>query len=172
MVRQHHVIGGAIALAAALTLSLAAAAWADPASLAKAEATIAAGSQSCPPVRPNPNDQPGSGATANPGPCAEVCSGGAASYRPASLRYSTPDESGATLPDGPRSIAAARLYRTASTPPTVVRVSLPNSGFSWGDAGIGAAGGFALSMLCIGGALAIATHRPAVGADTQSTKKR
>lgn len=38
--------------------------------------------------------------------------------------------------------------------PTIVRVTVP-SGFDWGDAGIGAAGGFALSMLGLGAALAI-----------------
>jgi hypothetical protein len=59
----------------------------------------------------------------------------------------------------PRSIAAASLYSTASTPPTVIRVSPRNGGFVWGDAGIGAAGGFALSMLAIGGALAISQRR-------------
>jgi hypothetical protein len=47
----------------------------------------------------------------------------------------------------------------ATTPPTIVRVTAPNSGFDWGDAGIGAAGGFALSMIGLGGALAVSQHR-------------
>ena len=38
--------------------------------------------------------------------------------------------------------------------PTIVRVTVP-TGFDWGDAGIGAAGGFALAMLGLGAALAI-----------------
>jgi hypothetical protein len=37
-----------------------------------------------------------------------------------------------------------------SAPTTIVRVSTPTSGFHWGDAGIGAAAGFALSMLALG----------------------
>jgi hypothetical protein len=42
------------------------------------------------------------------------------------------------------------------TRPTIVRVKVPtSSGFDWGDAGIGAAGGLALAMLGIGGGLAI-----------------
>ena len=44
--------------------------------------------------------------------------------------------------------------------PTIVRVTTPaSSGFDWGDAGIGAAGGLALAMLGIGGGLAISQHR-------------
>ena len=46
-----------------------------------------------------------------------------------------------------------------SSAPTIVRVSPPNDGFDWVDAGIGAAGGFALSMLGIGGGLAISQRR-------------
>jgi hypothetical protein len=37
--------------------------------------------------------------------------------------------------------------------PTIVRITTPDGGFDWRDAGIGAAGGFALSMIGIGGAL-------------------
>jgi hypothetical protein len=43
-----------------------------------------------------------------------------------------------------------------------VRVTAPSGGFDWRDAGIGAAGGFALSMIGIGGALVVSgrrTHR-------------
>lgn len=40
----------------------------------------------------------------------------------------------------------------------VVRVSAPG-GFEWGDAGIGAAGGFGLSMLAMGGGLVVAQRR-------------
>src|SRR5205823_2352825 len=80
MIRQHHRIRSTIALAAALTATLAPAAWADPAPLAKAEPTIAANSQSGTTVRPNTDEQTVTGATPNSGPCSEVCSGGAASY--------------------------------------------------------------------------------------------
>lgn len=44
-------------------------------------------------------------------------------------------------------------------PPSVLRVLTANSGFDWGDAGIGAAGGVALSLIGIGGALGVAQHR-------------
>jgi hypothetical protein len=40
-----------------------------------------------------------------------------------------------------------------------VRVITPQTGFDWGDAGIGAAGGFALSMLGLGGALTVSQRR-------------
>jgi hypothetical protein len=39
-------------------------------------------------------------------------------------------------------------------------VTTRNAGFDWGDAGIGAAGGAALAMLCLGGGLAISQRRP------------
>jgi hypothetical protein len=45
-----------------------------------------------------------------------------------------------------------------SAPATVVRVSTPTSGFHWGDAGIGAAAGFALSMLALGLVLVASQH--------------
>ncbi len=43
--------------------------------------------------------------------------------------------------------------------PTVVRVSAPTNGFDWGDAGIGAAGGIALTMVGLGGALVASGRR-------------
>lgn len=46
-----------------------------------------------------------------------------------------------------------------STAPTIVRVTAPTSGFDWGDAGIGAAGGFALTLVALGGGLAISQNR-------------
>ena len=54
--------------------------------------------------------------------------------------------------------------------PTIVRVSVP-TGFDWSDAGIGAAGGFALAMLGLGATLAISQrhanhpHRPTTTRD-------
>jgi hypothetical protein len=161
MIRQHHLIRGTIALAATLTAGLAPAAWADPAPLTKAEATIAANSQSSTAVRPNPDEQTVTGATANPGPCSEVCSGGAGSYGSASQRSWTPDGSGATLPHDsrPRRAAATSLYSTASIPPTVVRVVTHNSGFQWGDAEIGAGGMLALTLIGLGGAVTLTYRR-------------
>jgi hypothetical protein len=40
------------------------------------------------------------------------------------------------------------------------RITTPASGFDWGDAGIGAAGGLALAMLGVGGGLVISHQRP------------
>jgi hypothetical protein len=49
---------------------------------------------------------------------------------------------------------------TPSPQPTVQVVRSPApGGFDWGDAGIGAAGGFGLSMLAVGGGLVITQHR-------------
>jgi hypothetical protein len=42
----------------------------------------------------------------------------------------------------------------------VVRITAPASGFDWGDAGIGAAGGLALALLGVGGGLVISHQRP------------
>ena len=52
--------------------------------------------------------------------------------------------------------------RTAP-PATVVRVSAATGGFDWGDAGIGAAGGLALSLVAIGGGLAVSQRRHPAG---------
>ena len=178
MIRQHHVVRGTIALAAALTVSLAPAAWADPAPLATAEATSAANSQSNTTVRPNPDQQTVSDATANPGPCSEVCSGGAGSYgspsaippvlRPArsseqAANTRTASREGHALAYSPpanarHSSAATNGYGTASTPPTALRVATHNGGFQWGDAGLGAVGMLALTLIGLGGAVTL-THR-------------
>jgi len=42
----------------------------------------------------------------------------------------------------------------------VVRITTPASGFDWGDAGIGAAGGLALALAGVGGGLVISHQRP------------
>ena len=46
----------------------------------------------------------------------------------------------------------------ATAPPVVARAQAPQSGFDWGDAGIGAAG-LALSAIGIGGAFAVSQRR-------------
>ncbi len=43
---------------------------------------------------------------------------------------------------------------------SVVRITTPASGFDWGDAGIGAAGGVALAILGVGTALAVSDRHP------------
>jgi hypothetical protein len=52
----------------------------------------------------------------------------------------------------------SRPTAKVSTRATIVRLQAPASGFDWGDAGIGAAGGLALSMIGLGGALVVSQH--------------
>jgi hypothetical protein len=52
----------------------------------------------------------------------------------------------------------AKTTQSAQPAVQVVRVSAPGS-FDWGDAGIGAAAGFGLSMLAVGGGLVITQRR-------------
>jgi hypothetical protein len=70
---------------------------------------------------------------------------------PATL-YSRQDKS--TIPVSSRSTPA-----DASTEQAVVRIQTPPSGFDWGDAAVGAAGGFALSLIAVGGALVVSQRR-------------
>ena len=56
-----------------------------------------------------------------------------------------------------------------ATPPTIVRVSASNDGFDWGDAGIGAGGAFALSIIGLGGALVVSQRRGPRTRDTAPT---
>jgi hypothetical protein len=184
MIRQHHLIRGTIALAAALTASLAPAAWADPAPLAKAEARIAANSQSSTAVQPNPDEQTASNAPAVTGAsCGDVCSGHG--YGPVSVATRAP---ATTAPCGdvcsghgygPVSVATRAPATTApcgdvcsghgygrvnvSTraipsvrPPSA---AAPSSGFDWGDAGIGAGSMLALTLVGVGGVLAASNRR-------------
>ncbi|HET7047973.1 MAG TPA: hypothetical protein VFI54_06835 [Solirubrobacteraceae bacterium] len=79
-----------------------------------------------------------------------------AAKQPPAAAYSRPDKS---------LIPLATPYgdstsRPASAPQAVVQVQTPPSGFDWGDAGIGAAGGIAIAMLGLGGALVVSNHRP------------
>jgi hypothetical protein len=46
-----------------------------------------------------------------------------------------------------------------SPDPTIVRVTAPNNGFNWDDAGIGAAAGLAISLIAVGGTLAVSRNR-------------
>ena len=50
----------------------------------------------------------------------------------------------------------------------VVRIQTPPNGFDWGDAGIGAAGGLALAMIGVGGALVVSQRRPRRNRQTTS----
>jgi hypothetical protein len=97
--------------------------------------------QSSTAARPNPDEQTVTGATAN---------------RTSAPVYSRQDKS--SVPATSPSTTAASIAKVSAAPP-VVRVQAPANGFDWGDAGIGAAGGLALSMIGLGGALAVSQHR-------------
>jgi hypothetical protein len=62
---------------------------------------------------------------------------------------------------GPRSevVSGGGYGSGTAAAPTVVRVVDGNSGFDWVDAGIGAVGGIALSMLALGAAHGVSQHR-------------
>lgn len=64
---------------------------------------------------------------------------------------------GSQVPAGSPSVT--RQASITTTPPTVVRVISSDGGFDWGDAGIGAGAGFALSMIGVGGALVASQRR-------------
>ena len=55
-------------------------------------------------------------------------------------------------------LAARDSLTTSPPPPLIITVPRP-SGFDWGDAGIGAAGGLALTMIALGGTLTVSRHR-------------
>jgi hypothetical protein len=67
--------------------------------------------------------------------------------------------SSAATTSGPRSEVVSGGGYGSGTAAPVVRVTSPSTGFDWGDAGIGAAGGIALSMIGLGGALAVSQNR-------------
>jgi hypothetical protein len=67
------------------------------------------------------------------------------------------------------SLSVTRQAGIPATPPTVVRVIASDGGFDWGDAGIGAGGGFALSMIAVGGALVASQRRSRRTRDTALT---
>ena len=79
---------------------------------------------------------------------------GSASMQAASRPAATPTST------GPRSdVSSTNGYDFARVPPTVVRIVSRDSGFGWGDAGIGAAGGLGLALVSVGGAFAISQQR-------------
>jgi len=165
----------------ALTASVSTSARADPQPLARAEAAIAANrSPASPPVRSNPDQQSATGASTYTGPCSEVCSG--AGYGPASQPSGNLDDSGARLPHDPRvglsktQIASLSEIQQGAkeaglhpgvfgpagartTPATIARVTAPDDGFDWGDAGIGAGGMLALTLIGVAGAIALINRR-------------
>jgi hypothetical protein len=59
-----------------------------------------------------------------------------------------------------RSQVTSRTSHAITTHPRIISGAHSDSGFNWGDAGIGAAGGLALSLLVLGGAAATTRRRP------------
>jgi hypothetical protein len=121
--------------------------------LAPTGATAAAGNAtgSSPSVRPNPDEQ----ILTAPGQPAHAGQPATRAVQP------NPDEQtpiATNTRQGP--IATnTRQGPIASTPAVIVRVSSAKSGFDWGDAGIGAAGGLGLSLIALAGGLAVSQRR-------------
>lgn len=87
--------------------------------------------------------------------------------RPPALVYSYPDK--AMIPPAASVRSSGRSYNAADVnayghtlaghaPSVAVASAGPRTGFDWGDAGVGAAGGLALSIVGLGATLA-ASHR-------------
>jgi hypothetical protein len=79
-----------------------------------------------------------------------------ASAAPPTAIYSRQDKS--TIPTTLPATAAATVANV-SAPPPAVRIGTPTRGFDWLAAGIGVAGGIALSMLGLGGARGLSQYR-------------
>ncbi|HYB30247.1 MAG TPA: hypothetical protein VEF89_26820 [Solirubrobacteraceae bacterium] len=81
----------------------------------------------------------------------------AGSAAPAVARPFNITANGSMVPAGSPNTASQASPSTDvyGTAPTIVRVTARDSGFDWGDAGIGAAGGLALSMTALGCGLAV-----------------
>jgi hypothetical protein len=107
--------------------------------------------------------QPGQPSSpANGSPCSEVCSGGG--YGPGtstSPAYSLPvilNDLGNPAPCS--EVCSGGGYGSVSQPsPTPVHVAAHSAGFDWGDAGIGAGGMLALTVIGLGGALTLTRRR-------------
>jgi hypothetical protein len=65
---------------------------------------------------------------------------------------------GSYVPSGAATTQGTKPSHSVSPPAVIVRVAAP-SGFDWGDAGIGAAGGLALAMVGLGGTVAVSQSR-------------
>jgi hypothetical protein len=81
----------------------------------------------------------------------------AGSAAPAVARPFEITPNGSIVPAGSPNIASQASPSTGvlGTAPAIVRVTARDNGFDWGDAGIGAAGGLALSMTALGCGLAV-----------------
>jgi hypothetical protein len=93
------------------------------------------------------------GASASPASAMPYGLNGGGSFAPAHGTASTSPPTSAT--------AGGDFSAPAAPPPTasVPGVATPQVGFDWGDAGIGAAAGFALALVGLGATLVITQHR-------------
>jgi hypothetical protein len=149
-----HRIGTGVALALALAAS-AAPAGARPFDLNANGSEVPAGLAGMSPSQPaatSTSTQPRT-RIADTGPCSEACSGGGYGSRvtrPAATPTST----------GPGSdVSSTNGYDFTRVPATVVRTVSGDSGFDWGDAGIGAGGALGLMLAATGGTLLLAHRR-------------
>jgi hypothetical protein len=156
MTRHHNRLVRAAALTLALTAVAAAPALASPAHASPGPCSEACsgggyGTGLSRPAATPTSTQPRQ--IASTGPCSEVCSGrgyGSRVTRPAA----TPTSS------GPGSeVSSTNGYDFARVPATVVRTSSGDSGFDWGDAGIGAGAALGLMLAATGGTLLLAHRR-------------
>ncbi|MFZ0090938.1 MAG: hypothetical protein WAL63_15615 [Solirubrobacteraceae bacterium] len=76
---------------------------------------------------------------------------------PAFARTFDLNANGSYVPSGAAG-TQAKPSHSVSPPAVIVRVAAPG-GFDWSDAGIGAAGGLALAMVGVGGAVAVSQSR-------------
>ena len=117
-----------------------------------------AGSTASPVVRPNPDEQTASNATAITGAsCGDVCSGHG--YGPVSVTNRVP---ATVAPCG--DVCSGHGYgavnvSTRAIPSARLSAAAPSSGFDWGDAGIGAGSMLALTVIGVGGVLAASNRR-------------
>jgi hypothetical protein len=157
MIRHHERITRAAALTLALTAIAASPALATPPPASPGPCSEVCSGGGYGPVPSQPAATPTStqprSKIANPGPCSEVCSGsgyGPTVNRPAATPTST----------GPGSdVSSTNGYDFARVPPTVVRIIAGDSGFDWGDAGIGAGAALGLMLAAAGGTLLLAHRR-------------
>jgi hypothetical protein len=81
----------------------------------------------------------------------------------AKIEQAEPQTAASRAAKGRYSNAELNVYSAAATPHIIAGVpgvATPQSGFDWGDAGIGAAAGFALAILGLGAAVVISQRRP------------
>jgi hypothetical protein len=152
-----HRIGTSVALALVLGLAASAApAGARPFDLNANGSEVPAGLASMQaPSQPaaTPTSPQSRSPMSRTGPCSEVCSGGGYGSR-----VSRPAATPTTTRPG-SDVSSTNGYDFARVPPTVVRIISGDSGFDWGDAGIGAGAALALMLAATGGTLLLAHRR-------------